>query len=438
MADKEFIDLPTANPLDGTEVLPIQKGGATVKVTVDVVAARAPIQDHNSLNNLAVGDTHSQYHTDARGDARYVRPTRIINTGNGISGGGDLSADRVLAVVAEPGEGLEVTVNGVKLNINTLGLLPESIDAANDLIALWNASESRMRVVNVSTALAGASGFVPTARQIVSGPGLTGGGDLSTDRTLAVGAGAGIVVNADDIQLDTSSPRNLDHSALAVTTGTGLTGGGDLTAPRSIALDTTNTRNIDHSVVSITGAQSVAGGGDITAARTLTLSGDAAAPGNNKVYGTNASGVKGWQDLNTAIRAVDGPTSGIDAQSLAGNFAADFATATHTHPAELTFLVKNLNYTFALTDAAAMISHTSGTGHTYTVPADGTVNFPFGTVLNVLNDFGGGALQIVPAVGVTLRKISDASFTGGITLVQMKHTSILKVGSNSWILFPTP
>lgn len=36
-------------------------------------------------------------------------------------------------------------------------------------------------------------------RAIVSGAGLTGGGDLSADRTLAVGAGTGITVNADDI-----------------------------------------------------------------------------------------------------------------------------------------------------------------------------------------------------------------------------------------------
>jgi hypothetical protein len=38
-------------------------------------------------------------------------------------------------------------------------------------------------------------------RQIISGGGLTGGGDLSADRTLAVGAGTGITVNADDVEV---------------------------------------------------------------------------------------------------------------------------------------------------------------------------------------------------------------------------------------------
>lgn len=50
-----------------------------------------------------------------------------------------------------------------------------------------------------------ASGAVPTSRIVGSGAGLTGGGDLSADRTLAIGANAdgSIVVNANDIQVGT-------------------------------------------------------------------------------------------------------------------------------------------------------------------------------------------------------------------------------------------
>lgn len=39
---------------------------------------------------------------------------------------------------------------------------------------------------------------------------------------------------------------------------------------------------------------SLTGGGDLSADRTLALSGDSASPGNTKLYGTNALGVKGW------------------------------------------------------------------------------------------------------------------------------------------------
>lgn len=46
----------------------------------------------------------------------------------------------------------------------------------------------------------------------------------------------------------------------------------------------------------VDGTLSITGGGDLTTDRTLSLVNDAASPGNTKLYGTNASGVKGWYD----------------------------------------------------------------------------------------------------------------------------------------------
>ncbi len=45
---------------------------------------------------------------------------------------------------------------------------------------------------------------VPTSRIITAGNGLTGGGDLTANRTLTVGGGTGITVNANDIAIDSS------------------------------------------------------------------------------------------------------------------------------------------------------------------------------------------------------------------------------------------
>lgn len=42
---------------------------------------------------------------------------------------------------------------------------------------------------------------VPSSRQVIAGAGLTGGGDLSTDRTFDVGAGTGLTVNANDVAI---------------------------------------------------------------------------------------------------------------------------------------------------------------------------------------------------------------------------------------------
>jgi len=76
-------------------------------------------------------------------------------------------------------------------------------------------------------------------RNLIAGDGLTGGGTLSADRTFNVGAGAGISVAADTVLLDTSSPRNVDHTTVAISAGTGLTGGGTINSSRTLNLANT-------------------------------------------------------------------------------------------------------------------------------------------------------------------------------------------------------
>lgn len=86
-------------------------------------------------------------------------------------------------------------------------------------------------------------------RDLVAGSGLTGGGDLSADRTFSVGAGTGISVAADAVSTNDSAivhdnlsgfvaNEHIDHSAVTLTAGNGLTGGGTIASSRSFAIDT--------------------------------------------------------------------------------------------------------------------------------------------------------------------------------------------------------
>ncbi len=79
----------------------------------------------------------------------------------------------------------------------------------------------------------------PTSLDLIAGLGLVGGGDLTADRTFDVGAGTGITVNADDVQLELASTLNVDHAAVDLLAGTGIdaTGLGDLTVDRTINVD---------------------------------------------------------------------------------------------------------------------------------------------------------------------------------------------------------
>ena len=76
------------------------------------------ITDHGGLTGLS-DDDHPQYLTPVRGDARYLTATRLLTAGAGLTGGGDLSADRSFAV----GAGAGITVNADDVALTTPGTL---------------------------------------------------------------------------------------------------------------------------------------------------------------------------------------------------------------------------------------------------------------------------------------------------------------------------
>lgn len=98
--------------------------------------------------------------------------------------------------------------------------------------------------------------LVNSSVSIIAGAGLIDGGSVSLggSTTLNIGAGTGITVNADSVQLDTSSTRNTDHSAVTLTAGAGLTGGGDITASRTFAVGAGTGITVNADDIAITGA----------------------------------------------------------------------------------------------------------------------------------------------------------------------------------------
>ena len=167
---------------------------------------------------------------------------RNISTGDGLSGGGNLTADRTLTV---------------------------------------DATVAR------------------TTTDMIAGSGLTGGGTLASDRTFNIGAGTGITVNANDIQTNDSAivhdnlsgfvaNEHVDHSAVTLTAGDGLSGGGDITTSRSFAVDST--------VIRTTGDQSIGG--------IKTFTGDVVLPVKTSA-GTEANSI--FIEGNNTVKAnIDG------------------------------------------------------------------------------------------------------------------------------------
>jgi hypothetical protein len=104
-----------------------------------------------------------------------VPSTRQINTGTGLGGGGDLSANRTLYILPEGVDDSRLTTTGV--TADTYG------SAENVPVFTVNAQG---RITGVTETPIVLSNYVPTSRTITAGDGLTGGGNLSANRSFAV------------------------------------------------------------------------------------------------------------------------------------------------------------------------------------------------------------------------------------------------------------
>jgi hypothetical protein len=118
-----------------------------------------------------------------------VPTTRQVIAGTGMTGGGQLSSNVTLSIA--PG-GVGST------ELSNSGVTPGSYGTATDIPVFT--VDSTGRVMSATTVPVVSSGYVPETRQVIAGTGLTGGGALTSNVTLAanlsnatpqVGGGAG-------------------------------------------------------------------------------------------------------------------------------------------------------------------------------------------------------------------------------------------------------
>jgi hypothetical protein len=88
--------------------------------------------------------------------------------------------------------------------------------------------------------------------------------------------------------------------------------------------------------------------------------------------------------------------------------------------------VQTANYTLALTDLQKVVAFDSTSNLTLTVPANATVEFPVGTMVNVYRA-GTGDVDIVGASGVTVRNVGSISD-------QFGEVSLRKRDTDEWVL----
>jgi hypothetical protein len=86
-------------------------------------------------------------------------------------------------------------------------------------------------------------------------------------------------------------------------------------------------------------------------------------------------------------------------------------------------------YTLALTDVDKMLLLTAATAVAVSIPLNSTTAFPLGSTIN-LTQYGAGQVTISGVSGVTVN-----STPGAKTRAQYSAVSVIKVDTDSWVLF---
>lgn len=144
------------------------RNGVVVSANGDYTASEITNVAAGNISSVTVQTAINELDTDKAPNSR------LITSGDGLTGGGDLSADRTLAVVA--GTGISVAADSVSTN---------DAQIVHDNLSGFVADEHIAH-----------SGVTLTA-----GAGLTGGGTIEASRTFDIGAGTGITVNANDVAI---------------------------------------------------------------------------------------------------------------------------------------------------------------------------------------------------------------------------------------------
>lgn len=186
--------------------------------------------------------------------------------------------------------------------------------------------------------------------------------------------------------------------------------GGNVTLvlPFADAAETVTVQRVDASANTLT----VQPGGSIVASSSASPSGAAVTVTNRIVGVTN---------LSSQGQIVTYTASGSTWYSMDGTGGGGSTVTATTQ--------SGTSYTFALADGGTCVEFTSSSPTTATVPANASVAFPVGTVIEVLR-YGSGSLTIAAAGGVTL----DAP--GGVLTARLQYSAITlrKRATDEWLV----
>lgn len=159
---------------------------------------------------------------------------------------------------------------------------------------------------------------------------------------------------------------------------------------------------------------------------------DALSPGNPAKAGKGTEVDTEFVNIQVAVATKEDKSAKGSASGYAG---LDSSSRIASSALPLDISAQNIqaatNYTLVITDANKHIYHTSGSSHTYTIPANVSVAYPVGTVLSFVN-VGAGVLVI--AITSDNMVLAGTATTGSRNLGTNGIAQALKVSSNLWLI----
>lgn len=262
----------------------------------------------------------SQVFSNVSGDVVIASNGVATIQANSVALGTDTSGDYVASLVA--GTNITLTNNSGEGATPTIALTNNSITIAGQSTSLGGtitaatignaigAFSGSSQVSHDSTTGYSANRHVDhTAVSITAGSGLTGGGDISTTRTISI-ANLGVT---DAMLAGSISNAKLTNSSVTVTAGTGMSGGGAVSLGGSITLTNAGvTSNVAGTGISVSGA---------TGAVTITNTG---VTSNVAGTGVSVSGATGA--VTISIGQAVATSSNVQFNSLGVGMAASATT----------------------------------------------------------------------------------------------------------------
>ena len=258
---------------------------------------------------------------------------------------------------------------------------------------------------------------VETTRSISTTSPLSGGGDLSANRTLSIA------------QANTSTSGYLSSTDWNTFNGkqAALVSGTNIKSVNSTSLLGSGNLSVG-TVTSVSGTGTTAGlslSGTITGSGNLTLGGTLSTPvstindsttvGQNIVKLANPSAIR-YLRINA-----DNTVTAISAATLSSEIGSPLLSFNRQ---------TSTPYVLALTDVDKMVEMNLGAANQVTVPLNSTVAFSIGTQIMV-SQYGAGQTTIAGASGVTLRSIGNWLKISA----QYGVISLVKVGTDEWYVF---